>query len=75
MFMKIGNDNKSRCVRPTEILDLNIGVNVVNFSTNSATQSITLKAECGLKIFCKSQDYKEYLNMIKLSREAVKEVI
>ena len=75
MYMKIGNDKKSKCVRPTEILDLNVGVNVVAFETNSATQSITLKAEFGITILCKSQDYKEYLEMIKLSRKAVNEVI
>lgn len=75
MFMKIGNEEKSKCVRPTEILDINMGINVVAFETNSATQSITLKAEIGLVIFCKSQDYKEYLEMIKISRKAVKEVI
>ena len=75
MFMKIGNDEKSKCVRATEILDLNVAVNVLGFETNSATQSITLRAECGIEIFCKSQDYNEYLEMIGLSREAVKEVI
>ena len=75
MFMKIGNDEKSKCVRATEILDINSAINVLDFETNSATQSITLTAEYGLNIFCKSQDYKEYLEMIRLSREAVKEVI
>ena len=75
MFMKIGNDEKSKCVRATEILDINSAINVLDFETNSATQSITLRGECGFKIFCKSQDYNEYLEMIGLCREAVKEVI
>lgn len=75
MFMKIGNEEKAKCVRPTEILDINCGINVVDFEAKSATQSIILKTEAGLEILCKSQDYKEYLEMIGLSREAVKEVI
>ena len=75
MFMKIGNEEKAKCVRPSEILDLNSSINVVGFETNSAYATITLKAECGLNILCKSQDYKEYLEMIGLSRKAVKEVI
>lgn len=75
MFMKIGNEEKAKCVRPTEILDVNCGLNVVDFETNSAYGTITLKAECGLNILCKSRTHDEYLEMIKLSREAVKEVI
>ena len=75
MFMKIGNEEKSKCVRATEILDINVGINVVDFEANSATQSIILKAETGLNILCKSQDYKEYLEMIGLSRKAMNEVI
>lgn len=75
MFMKIGNEEKSKSVRPIEILDINMGINVVDFETVSATCSIILKAECGLHILCKSRDYEEYLEMIKLSRKAVNEVI
>ena len=75
MFMKIGNEEKSKCVRPTEILDINMGINIIAFESNCATQSITLKAETDINILCKSQDYKEYLEMIKLSRKAMNGVI
>ena len=75
MFVRIGNEKKSRCVRPSEILDFNDTFNVVNFVPNSAYESVTLECENGLNILCKSQDYKEYLEIIKLSREAINKEI
>ena len=68
MFMKIGND-KPVCVKETEIIDINCGLNVVEFKVDSPRQRVLLITETGLIITCKSQDYKEFLNMIKLSRQ------
>ena len=75
MFMVIGNDKVGEHVKPTEILDLNQGWGVEGFKANTALTSITLFCTYGLKVYCKAQNYDEYLEMIKLSRQAVKEVI
>ena len=73
MFMKVGNDKVGEFVKPTEILDLNQGWGVVGFKTNSSLNSITLFCTHGLRVYCKAHNYDEYLEMIDLSRRAVKE--
>ena len=75
MFMKIGNEEKSQCVPVSKILDVNAGLNVVDFVVIGPTGSIILKTASGVKITCKSQDYNEFIRIIKISRDAVMAVI
>lgn len=71
MFMKIGNEEKSQCVPVIKILDVNAGLNVVDFISVGATGSVILKTASGIKITCKSQDYTEFLEIIETTRKAV----
>lgn len=75
MFMTIGNEEKSQCVPVTNILDVNAGLNVVDFVCIGPSGSVILKTASGVKINCKSQDYNEYLEIIKTARDAVVGVI
>ena len=72
--MKIGNEEKSQCVPVTKILDVNAGLNVVDFITVGATGSVILKTASGIKITCKSHDYTEFLEIIETTRGVIVKV-
>lgn len=67
------NNNKAEFVKPEAILDYNQTFNITKRDVNSATGTLTLYGS-NQKITCKNHkgDYKEWLTMLKLSRQAIK---
>ena len=73
MWIKYDENQKSEFVRPETILDINEGLNITGRTVNSVRGILNLKCESGKQITCKPHktDYAEWLNMLKLSRQAI----
>ena len=71
MFMRIGNEDLYQCVPVNKILDVNCGLNVVDFVVIGPTGSVILKTASGVKITCKSQRHSEFIEIIKTARDAI----
>lgn len=73
MWIKINSENdSSEFVKPEKILDYNKIINITKRDVNSARQILTLYGS-HQKIICRPHkgDYQEWLNMLRLSREAI----
>lgn len=73
MWIKYNENQKAEFVKPVTILDINQGLNITGRTVNSARGILTLHCENGQQITCKPHktDYQEWLNMLRLSREAI----
>lgn len=72
MWIKINNDTEAEFVRVEKILDYNQIINITKREINSATGTLILYGG-HQKITCKNHkgDYQEWLDMLKLSKQAI----